>query len=248
MGPITRRAFLTAAGATGLLALIPASATAGGVFLTTTELDTLRAAAETLVPGAREAHCAEAIGALLAAFAFDPPRIHAGGPFSGRAGPAVSGDDDFRHFIALDPIAELGWRIRIEGSQGKPEREFAGPVTGLQEIYRTGLARVNQRARALGARDFASLAPALQDVVLNDPADADVQTFSGTALANTLEFMYGPPEYGGNRNLSGWRSIGWPGDAQPRGFTARQVSEPDPASGVSHAEAQAALDALRRHL
>jgi hypothetical protein len=38
--------------------------------------------------------------------------------------------------------------------------------------------------------------------------------------------MYGPPEYGGNRDLAGWRSIGFEGDVQPRGWTDAEVSEP----------------------
>ncbi|HJW70166.1 MAG TPA: hypothetical protein VJ829_12465, partial [Candidatus Binatia bacterium] len=123
----------------------PASATAGR-FLTDTELTTLRAITGRLLPGppedpdpgAIEAGCAEAIDALLAAFSFDPPLIHAGGPFSNRAG---ARRDDMARFVPLDPLAELGWRIRIEGSQGRPERSFAGEVVGLQQLYREGVGR-----------------------------------------------------------------------------------------------------------
>jgi hypothetical protein len=53
-----------------------------------------------------------------------------------------------------------------------------------------------------------------------------VQFFLGAALANTLEAMYGPPEYGGNRKLVGWSSNDWPGDQQPRGATRAEVTEP----------------------
>src|SRR5947209_14055111 len=147
-----RRSFLRAAGALGLLALVPprrlqalvASAPGpaeSGRFLDAHELDTLRAVTARFVPGppddpdpgALEAGVAEAIDLLLGAFAADPPLIHAGGPFSGRHG---SPHDDFADFVALDAHAELGWRIRLEGSLGKPEREFAGPVRGLQQTYR----------------------------------------------------------------------------------------------------------------
>jgi hypothetical protein len=38
--------------------------------------------------------------------------------------------------------------------------------------------------------------------------------------------MYGPPEYGGNRDLVGWFSIDHEGDVQPRGYTDSEVSEP----------------------
>jgi hypothetical protein len=67
----------------------------------------------------------------------------------------------------------------------------------------------------------------VQLALLSNPLDEELQPFVGTALANTLEVMYGPPEYGGNHDLAGWRPLGWPGDAQPRGFTPAEVSEPD---------------------
>ena len=40
--------------------------------------------------------------------------------------------------------------------------------------------------------------------------------------------MYGPPEYGGNRNLVGWSYTRWAGDSQPRGYADSVVSRPDP--------------------
>jgi hypothetical protein len=237
-----RRTFLRAAGSFGALgfvdgprlgALLAPTQVAGqaGRYLTAAELDTLRAVTARFLPGppedpdpgALEAHCAEAIDLLLGAFTFSPPLIHAGGPYSNRAG---GSHDDFADFIPLDAHAELGWRMRIEGSLGRKEREFAGPVVGLQQEYRAGLAHLDSRAADLGAASFAALAVPLQIVVLSDQTDADVQSFVGTALSNTLEAMYGPPEYGGNHGLAGWTSVSWQGDTQPRGFTAAQVSEP----------------------
>src|SRR5207253_1163879 len=109
-------------------------------------------------PGALEAGVAEAIDLLLAAFTLDPPLIHAGGPFSDRAGAT---HDDFADFVPLDAHAALGWRIRLEGSQGLPEREFAGPVTGLQEIYRSGLAHLDERSQQAFGVDF-------KDAMLDD--------------------------------------------------------------------------------
>jgi Gluconate 2-dehydrogenase subunit 3 len=241
---LSRRSFLAAGGAIGLLALAPPArvrslleaaraASGDGRFLTKHELATLRAATARFIPGppydpdpgAIEAGVAEAIDLMLGAFEVKPPLIHAGGPFSGRAGAA--GHDDFAHFVPLDRHAELGWRIRLEGTRGMREREFAGPVTGLQDIYRKGLAHLDQRSRSSYALDFAA-APALaQDAILSDQSDGETQAFVGAALANTLEAMYGPPEYGGNRKLVGWTSTRWAGDRQPKGFTAARVSTPD---------------------
>jgi hypothetical protein len=244
-----------------LLALVPperlAALTAGGPrrgrpgrFLTAHELDSLRVVTARFIPGppedpepgALEAGCAEAIDLLLAAFAVDPPLIHAGGPYSNRSGfPA----DQMAGFVALDPAAELGWRIRLEGSRGLPEREFAGPVVGLQEIYRHGLAHLDTRARQLGFPTFMAMPGPAQDALLSDQRDAELQSFVGAALANTIDAMYGPPEYGGNRRLVGWRTTHWSGDVQPRGFTPAQVSRRDAESGrhgaLTRADAEAAL-------
>jgi hypothetical protein len=176
-------------------------------------------------PGGVEAHAPEAIDLLLAAFSFDPALIHAGGPFSGRHG----GDhDDFADFIPLDRHAELGWRIRLEGSLGQPEREFAGPVRGLQQIYREDLAYLDAHAGPLG---FAALPFLAQTVLLENLADDTIQELVGVALSNSIDAMYGPPEYGGNHNLVGWTTTNWRGDVLPNGYTRAEVSDPDPSSG-----------------
>jgi gluconate 2-dehydrogenase subunit 3-like protein len=235
-----RRAFLQASGGLALLGLIEASRLRGalaalpgpgqaGRFLTAHELDALRAVTARFLPGppedsdpgAVEARCAEAIDLLLGAFASTPPLIHAGGPFSNRHGAT---HDDFADFVPLDAHAELGWRIRIEGTAGKKERAFAGEVVGLQQEYRRGLAHLDARAGQLGGTGFAALAVPLQIVVLSDQTDGDVQSFVGTALSHTIDAMYGPPEYGGNAGLVGWTSIGWLGDSQPLGYPAQTVT------------------------
>jgi hypothetical protein len=160
-------------------------------------------------PGATEAGVADYIDGLLGAFAVDPPRIWAGGPFSGRHG----GEAGFSRFLPLSPLDELAWRTRIEGSLGIAEREFNGPVVGLQERYRAGL-------EALGA-DFAGLADEDKDDRLQANAE-----FTELLHEHACEGMYGAPEYGGNRDLVGWRYIGFEGDMQPRGFTDDEVSLP----------------------
>jgi hypothetical protein len=251
---ISRRAFLRAGGSLGLLALLPQARIADllaaapgpgqdGRFLNAHELDTLRAVTARLVPGppddpdpgALEAKAAEAIDLLLGAFSVSPPMVHTGGPFSGRFG---GGHDDFADFVALDAHAELGWRMRLEGSQGRPEREFAGPVRGLQQVYREGLAHLDERA----AGHFSALPGPAQDLILSDQGDSQVQELVGAALANTLEAMYGPPEYGGNQGLVGWSYVDWPGDVQPRGYTNAEVSEPGQSSSKLSASALAGLE------
>jgi Gluconate 2-dehydrogenase subunit 3 len=182
-------------------------------YLSADEHEVVAAACDRLIPagdghpGGRALGCADYVEALLGAFTVDPPRIWAGGPFSGRAG----GDAGFGDFLTLSRVEELAWRTRIEGSRGIDEREFNGPVTGWQEQYRDGLA-------ALGA-DFASLSPAEQDARLDG-----VPAFKELLYHHACEGAYADPVYGGNRDRAGWRAIGFPGDVQPRGYTDEEVT------------------------
>jgi hypothetical protein len=105
----------------------------------------------------------------------------------------------------------VAWRTRIEGSRGKPEREFNGPVRGWQEIYRDGIA-------ALGD-DFCRV-----DTDEQDGDCARQPRIARVLYDHACEGAYGPPEYGGNRDLDGWRAIEFPGDSQPRGYTDDEVS------------------------
>jgi hypothetical protein len=184
-------------------------------WLSDDEYRTLTAACDRLVPpseagpGATAAGAPDYIDGLLGAFNVDPPRIWAGGPTSGRHG----GEASFDRFHRLSALDELAWRMRIEGSCGIPEREFNGPVIGLQQRYREGLA-------ALGD-DFCTLDPFTQDARLRAASG-----FCDLVFEHVCEGMYGAPEYGGNRGGSGWRAIGFEGDVQPRGWTDAEVSHP----------------------
>ncbi len=185
------------------------------VFLDEREYEVLEAACGRLIPadgefgGAKEAGSADYIDRLLGAFSFDPPRIWAGGPASGRFG----GEAGFSQFQRLNALDELAWRTRIEGSLGLPEREFNGPVVGLQQIYREGLASLGE--------DYATVSPTEQGRRLR----ANL-AFATVLFGHVCEGMYGAPEYGGNRDLIGWRSIGFAGDVQPRGWRDAEVAGP----------------------
>jgi hypothetical protein len=238
---MSRRAVLRGGGVLGLALLVPfgRSTPAGAAvavavddgprFLTDHELDTLRALVDRFVPGEPEdtapgavaAGCAEAIDALLGAFLVDPPRIYAGGPFSDRGGSAVN---HFAEFLPLDGYETTAWRLRIEGSRGRPELEFNGPVKGYQATYREGLAALDDASPGEG---FAALPAAARDLVLRTTDDEAVLELIDLAFPHTLEFLYGAPEYGGNRDLVGWRLTDYDGDVQPRGWTREEVEQPD---------------------
>jgi len=172
-------------------------------FLTQREYDVVREIADRLLPphgafpGAGAVGTADYVDLTLGAFNFDPPRIWAGGPYSGRYG----GDAGFDEFLPLSRVEELAWRTRIEGSRGIPEREWNGPVRGWQEIYREGIA------------------------ALGDDLDVDAQPeLKQLLFEHACEAAYGAPEYGGNRDLAGWRAIDYAGDVQPRGWSDAEVT------------------------
>ena len=184
-----------------------------GHFLTQHEYDVVGRCADLLLPphddftGGGATGTAEYVDRTLGAFTFDPPRIWAGGPYSGRAG----GTAGFDAFLPLSRVEELAWRTRLEGSLGIAEREWNGAVRGWQEVYREGIA-------------------ALGDGFLDRDEDAqraaldEVRDLRDLLFEHACEATYGAPEYGGNRELSGWRAIRYAGDVQPRGWSDEEVT------------------------
>ena len=158
-------------------------------------------------PGAREADVTGYIDSMLGALgtldaAGSPPMIFAGGPWSNRH---TSGPDLMARFAALDPVARIAWRRRLQG---------------WQQQYRQGVATLDK----LAGGDFTKASHAEQDKILTRPA---ASSFTSLLFEHTIEGLYAAPEYGGNRNLAGWTDIGFPGDIQPRGYTPDEVSRSD---------------------
>ena len=67
--------------------------------------------------------------------------------------------------------------------------------------------------------------PAWAKRVTNLPSGND--GFTDLLFQHAIEGVYAVPEYGGNAGLVGWKEIGFPGDRQPKGFTADEVSRSD---------------------
>jgi hypothetical protein len=226
-GSLATIAVFAAGPVSGLGEVAVAFARSGTAFLAEAELVTLRALVDRFIPGppedpdpgAVEAGCAEAIDALLGAFAVEPPRIYAGAPFSDRAGSRVN---HFEEFLRLDDYEEKAWRLRIEGSRGRAELEFNGPVAGWQRVYRDGLAALD----ATAGGSFAGLPGPARDLILRDSGDEAIAELLDVAWPHTWQLMYGAPEYGANRELVSWRYTNYAGDVQPRGWTREQIEQP----------------------
>ena len=139
-------------------------------------------------PGALEANVIAYIDLFLGAFNIPAPagpRIWGDGPFSGRAGPPpwpFAGSppspypDDFARTSPLSAVEVLSWRTLLEGTKGLPERKWAdvaagGHYVGLQEQYVQGVKDLDTAASQMfpPAKDFVSLTPQQQDVLIARP-------------------------------------------------------------------------------
>ncbi len=251
---LRRRRFLElVGGGAASLAFVPLvgsgcsshGAAATARFFSDSERATLTALVDRILPadhdpGAVALGAVDFIERLLAAFDGDasPPRIYAGGPLSGREpfpDPATGAPSDrypangFSHFLALDRLQELRWRAELFGTVATPGADFndaqLGPRRGLREIYRDGLARVDELALASAGAPFAALASDQQDALLPAldaafaPENRRGATFMDLAIEHTLEGCFAAPEYGGNRGGEGWRMLGLDGDVHPLGYS-----------------------------
>ena len=119
---------------------------------------------------------------------------------------------------------------QLAGAYGHGARFYAGgpwatgtPSQGYQlplnpsQLYRTSLEAILREAGRRGL-DFRHASPEQRDDFLRviESGDVDVggipsSAFFETFLANTIEGFLADPLYGGNRDMVGWRMIGFPG-------------------------------------
>ena len=98
------------------------------------------------------------------------------------------------------------------------DRALAGPLRALRSAYASGLAAIDEYARASRGALFAQLPPAAQDAVLSAMENNTATGFLPSASAffnllrtHTIEGTFSDPYYGGNANYVGWNLIGYPG-------------------------------------
>ncbi len=137
------------------------------------------------------------------------------------------------------PDDELGPGAREAGTMHYADQTLAGVEQDHQRMYRSGVQLLDASCRERFGRPFADCAPDDQDALVAEMAAGAVATQPwaaedlGWSLAwfellreHTLEGMFGDPVHGGNRDLAGWKLLGYPG----------------PQPGYSHEEQQ--LDAI----
>lgn len=101
--------------------------------------------------------------------------------------------------------------------EGTPEQGFQSRLTP-REIYRAAIREVNVHCLKLHGKAFEFLASQQQDDVLKSLESGAVELpslssklFFGLLLRNTMEGYFADPIYGGNRDKTGWKLIGFPG-------------------------------------
>jgi len=90
------------------------------------------------------------------------------------------------------------------------DRALGGAFKSSRESYRSGLMRLDQRARLSKGVSFASLAPEAQDVILTEVEKSD-PAFFGLVQQHTIQGTFCDPYYGGNADFVGWNMISYPG-------------------------------------
>jgi gluconate 2-dehydrogenase gamma chain len=123
-----------------------------------------------------------------------------------------------------------GDHFYLNGPNPKGEPTQGWQMGAPAQVYRTAIAAVNRYLRDQRGKAFSELAAVDQDAVLADLEKGAVdlkggvaaKAFFGLLLQNTLEGFFGDPIYGGNRDMAGWKLIGFPGARYDyRDFVAR---------------------------
>ena len=99
-----------------------------------------------------------------------------------------------------------------------------------RDAYKTALRRVDEHCRQTEGNGFAELPPARQDAILTAMENGKVDlgmakgpngytsaTFFTDLLLRVSEGLFSDPMYGGNRDVAGWRWVGYPGDPMAYG-------------------------------
>lgn len=114
----------------------------------------------------------------------------------------------------------------------KDQIERYGPQSALtpQDIYRVGLASLDRYAHELHGQDFADLSEDQMDAVVDDLAsgkatgfgDPSAKGFFSQVRTDLVNGLFSDPAYGGNKEMAGWKLIGYPG-AQ-RAYTPAEMA------------------------
>jgi len=164
-------------------------------------------------------------------------------------------------FNAQDAATVAAFTERLmPGAPGKPGARDAAVITyidlalsgayaELQEFYRRGLAQLDAYCRTTYKDTFVRLDAGRQDAVITALEQGEAagftwptaQAFFETLRTHTVEGMFADPLYGGNKDFSGWRLVGFPGGQAvytPADLQNRQAFTRAPMIGLQSASAE----------
>lgn len=96
---------------------------------------------------------------------------------------------------------------------------LAGAYAEMQDFYRRGLAQLDAHCRGAYKEPFVRLSPEKQDEVIASLESGKATGFTyptareffSILRTHTMEGMFADPLYGGNKDFSGWKLVGFPG-------------------------------------
>jgi gluconate 2-dehydrogenase gamma chain len=111
-----------------------------------------------------------------------------------------------------------GFYLKPPFMPGTPSQGYQSPEAPAAR-YRGALAALRSYvAAAYGNRSFQELSPAQQDEILAGVESGAIAfkevngpRFFDLLLQNTMEGFFADPIYGGNRDMAGWKLVGFPG-------------------------------------
>jgi gluconate 2-dehydrogenase gamma chain len=124
------------------------------------------------------------------------------------------------------------------------DKALAGDYADYLRLYRTGLRALDRHARRAFDAAFAALPDEQQDLVLADfeadrvPDFKKAAEFFETIRYHVLEGVFCEPQYGGNRDMVGWRLVNFPGQqfGYPDAYINKEVDIPPVAIDYRKAE------------
>jgi gluconate 2-dehydrogenase gamma chain len=110
------------------------------------------------------------------------------------------------------------WYMQGPWQEGAPTQGFQARLPPAQ-IYRAAIKAIDEHCRdAFQGKRFSEISAEDQDRVLSgiesgdvDLGDVKSKSFFEMFLQNTIEGFFSDPIYGGNRDMVGWKLIGFPG-------------------------------------
>lgn len=103
-------------------------------------------------------------------------------------------------------------------AKGKASQGYQTRLTPAQ-VYRAAIKNIDAAAQEkFGGTRFAALPPPQQDEILRaldegkiSLPDVEAKAFFDMLLQNTIEGFFSDPIHGGNKDMAGWKLIGFPG-------------------------------------